>query len=52
MTVADVKVWEVTDGVVELPQPVTPTTSKARRAAPEITARILFVDICISPLLT
>jgi len=37
-------------GVVELPQPVTPNTSRARRAAPERTAKILFMDIRTSPL--
>jgi len=48
----EVKLCEVPPfgGVVELPHPVTPSTSRARRAAPERTAKTLFMDILISPL--
>jgi hypothetical protein len=46
LELVDVNVREVPPGgVVESEQPVTPKTSRARKAAPAATARILFSDM-------
>jgi hypothetical protein len=53
LTLVDVNVRDVPGfgGVVELPQPVRPTASRAKKAAQKITAITLLGNIRFSPLL-